>query len=127
MLELLEKIARRIRPDPEEDSQATLLPVVPQDGRQLIAAGQDFDFSINGLPNVAGLVFDVPENVDATVTRDDNALIGIDDGQGRSGTFDLPGEQVAAWSNVGISGTNNAGNAQDIGLWVAVIYGGGPT
>ena len=119
-IQLLEQIRARLGHD--ETQKADVLPVVPQDGSQLIPAGGTFDFELSGLPAVGALVFEVPENVDATVTRDGNALVGIQDGQGRSGPLELPGSTLASWNSVGITGTNNASNAQDVGLWVAVVY-----
>jgi hypothetical protein len=122
VLDLLEEIRARLGSDSK--NKATILPVAPQDGGQNIAAGGSFDFSATGLPNVGGLIFDIPENVDATITRDGNPFLGVADGQGRSGTFEPPGNLVAPWGSVGITGTNNASSDQDIGLWVATVYNG---
>jgi len=119
-IQLLEQIRARLGHD--ETQKADVIPVVPQEGSQLVPAGADFDYELSGLPAVGTLVFDVPENVDATVTKNGNAFVGIQDGQGRSGTLELPGSTLASWNSVGIEGTNNAGNAQDVGLWVAVVY-----
>jgi hypothetical protein len=120
ILDLLEEIRARLGPDKE--NKATIIPVVPQDGGQNIAAGGSFDFSATGLPNVGGLVFDIPENIDASITQDGNPFLGVADGQGRSGTFEPPGNLVAPWGSVGITGINNASTDQDIGLWVATVY-----
>lgn len=120
ILELLREIAGHV--GPEETQPTRFLPVVPQDGRQLIPSGGTREFQTSNIPEVAGFIIDVPTEMDAVMTRDGNPLLTVEDGQGRSGTFEFPGRLTANWETVEFVVENNASVAQDCSLWIVGVY-----
>lgn len=105
--------------DPDRRRLARIVPVIPQDGQQAISPGDTIEASLTGM-NAAAILFDIPPNVDATIQVDGNAILGVSDGQGRSGVYGLPDGHILRMDKIEIEATNNASGTRDLLLAVIV-------
>lgn len=103
------------------DPHTVFAAVVPQDGRQAIAAAQDFEFNLSNIGGLIKLDFDIPTEMDARLEFDGNPKLDVTDGQGRNGDFEFPLNAPIKVDEITLSGTNNAADPQDVGCWATSV------
>lgn len=120
LLEEMRRLRRASDPDDEErQNRGQIVPIVPQNGQQLIAAGGSFEFELENIPRVKKLVVDFPDEVEFELIVDGATLLNAEDGQGRGGEFEYPVPKNI--DKVEVEGTNNASIEQDVGAWAGVV------
>lgn len=103
-----------------------VIPLVPQGGAQLIAAGATFSFNVPGPFKAVRLFVDVPENVIFHLYLDNSTspFISSQDLKGLIGGFDLGDFTGNAYSHVArayITGQNVDAVALDVRAWLVVL------
>lgn len=122
--EELEAIKSRLEEIAGEPELA-IVPVVPQrHSSELDATGGDHDqdtWSQTGYEAVS-IVYDIPTEMDATLTLNSTPILEVTDGDGRSGSWDAPRGRIRV-DELEVDATNNASSAQDLGVWILAVIG----
>lgn len=109
----------------EKEATAILVPVVPQTSQHTLdATGGDRatdTWDVDGYQAMS-IIYDIPVDVDATLTLNETDVLKVTDGQGRSGTFDVPRGTIQV-DKLEFEATNNAASAQDVGVWLIAKVG----
>lgn len=108
------------RSNPDTQRRCSLVPVVGQDGQQAIAPGDSDYWELKGGLLAAAIDFDVPTDVEATISWNEDPKLNISDAGGRSGRFEAPDGFLFTIDQIRLTASNNGNQVADVGLWVVV-------